>query len=362
MAWNPFKIVSKKSIGVDIGTFSIKIIELSKVGRKIRLENYGEARAKTLLRESSNKGNIAPLSLAVEEVSEVIISILEKANITTKKAVFSIPDFASFFTTFYLPPMSSKELESAVSYEAREHIPVPLSKVTLDWEIIEGRTTESKRQKGVPIRILLVAAPNEIVKQYFDIAAKSGLELVGLEVEEMALSSAIIKGEDKNKVVCILDIGARSTTVNIIDKGVLKSSSSFDISGAKFTNEIANSLHISYNEAESLKQKIGLSNQYQVKNALFPVLASTLADIEKIFRDFENSEKKKIEKIIIAGGSALLPELIQKVSDYFKLKYGVEIANPFSDIEYPPILKKTILEVGPRYAIAVGDALRGLEE
>ena len=360
--WNLFKMSSKKSVGVDIGTSSIKIIELSEVGRRIRLENYGEARSQSFLRKLSDNENVDTLLLSVNEVTRVIISILKKANILTKKAVFSIPDFASFFTTFYLPPMSSKELKQAVLYEAEEHIPVPLSKVTLDWEIIEGRTVESKIQKGVPIKILLVAAPNEVINQYSDIAAQSGLELNALEVEEMALSAALIKGENKNKVVCILDIGARSTTVNIVDKGVLKSSYSLDISGTKFTNEIAKSLHISYNEAESLKQKIGLSNQYQVKNAMFPLLATTLGDIEKIFKNFEQSSHKKIEKVIVAGGSALLPDLIQKVSDYFQLKYGVEIANPFSDIFYPPILKKTILKVGPRYTIAVGNALRGLEE
>lgn len=358
--WNPFQMASKRSIGVDVGTSSIKIVELSRAGRRIKLENYGEARTKTLLRKSSTGGGADTLLLSVDEVSQVIISILEKADITTKKAVFSIPDFASFFTTFYLPPMSSKELEQAVLYEAREHIPVPLSKVTLDWDVIEGRTTDSKRQKPVPIRILLVAAPNEIVQQYSDIASKSGLQLDTLEVEEMALSGALIKEEDQKKVVCILDIGARSTTVNIVDKGVLKSSYSFDISGAKFTNAIANSLHISYNEAESLKQKIGLSDQYQVKNVLFPLLATTLSDIENIFRNFEQSSKEKIEKVIIAGGSALLPDLMKRVSDYFQLKYGVEIANPFSDIIYPPILKQTILRVGPRYTIAVGNALRGL--
>ena len=360
--WNFFQTISKKSIGVDIGTSSIKIVELAKVGRKIRLENYGEARAKTLLRKSSTNEDTSTLLLSSDEISQVIMSILEKANITTKKAVFSIPDFASFFTTFYLPPMSSKELDQAVLYEAKEHIPVPLSKVTLDWDIIEGRTTENKRQKPVPIRILLVAAPNQIVQQYSDIANKSGLELEALEVEEMALSEALIKGDDKNKVVCILDIGARSTTINIVDKGVLKSSYSFDISGAKFTETIANSLHISYNEAESLKQKIGLSDQYQVKNVLFPLLAATLSDIEKIFKNFEQSSKEKIEKVIVAGGSALLPDLIKKVSDYFQLKYGVEVANPFSDIVYPSILKDTLLKVGPRYVIAVGNALRGIEE
>lgn len=360
--WNLFRTVSKKSIGVDVGTSSIKIIELSKTGRRIKLENYGEARAKTLLRKSSIREDVETLSFSVDEVSRVILSILEKANIFTRRAVFSIPDFASFFTTFYLPPMSSKELNQAVLYEAREHIPVPLSKVTLDWDIIEGRTTESKRQKAVPLRILLVAVPNEIVQQYSDIATKSGLELEALEVEEMALSDALIKGDDVKKVVCILDIGARSTTVNIVDKGVLKGSYSFDISGAKFTNAIVNSLHISYNEAESLKRKIGLSGQYQIKDVLFPLLATTLSNIERIFKNFEQTNKKKIEKVIVAGGSALLPDLIQKVSDYFKLKYGVEIANPFSDIVYPAILKDTILKVGPRYAIAVGNALRGLEK
>ncbi len=359
--WNFFGITPRKSLGIDIGTFSIKIIELSKT-KKVKLENYGEGKSQTNLINLPKNKDERSFSLSLEKSSQIITQVLQEANIVTKKVVFSLPDFASFFTTFYLPPMTEKELGPAVEYEAKEHIPVPLTKVTLDWEIIKGQVVKPRSKIRSPIKILLVAAPNQIVNQYSQIANQCGLETVGLEVEETALSRALIKNEDKERVVCIFDIGTTSSTINIINKGVLEESYSFDISGDKFTEVIAKYFKVSYNEAESLKQKLGLNSQYQIKNLLFPLIASVLSQVEKIFKDFERTEGKKVEKIILAGGSALLPDLAKQVSDYFNLKYGVEMANPFSDIIYPSVLKRVILKSGPRYSIAVGDALRGLEE
>jgi len=148
---------------------------------------------------------------------------------------------------------------------------------------------------------------------------------------------------------------------NIIDKKILKMSHSFDIAGNEFTQMIAKSLNVDYKEAEDLKRKYGLrpSEEKNIAQILYPPIDMILIEIEKIFSNFYQIEKNGVQKLILAGGTAFLPGLKEYFSE--KLKIEIEIANPFSDIFCPPILDKTLKEMGPAYAIALGAAIRGLE-
>ena len=353
--WNPFKIAPQIFLGVDIGTFSIKIVEVSRWGKKRKLENYGEMQAEALYEKPFRTFEKSTLTVSDTDVVRAILAILREARIKTKKAYFSIPDFSSFFTTFDLPQMTEDELSQAVRYEARQHIPLPLSEVTLDWQIIGGKEAN---QKSTTLKILLVVVPNEIIQQYQEIARNSQLELLSLEAEAFGLARALIT--DPTTAVALVDIGARSTTINIIDRGILKISHSFDTSGNDLTNVIAKGLDLSHGEAEELKKKHGLlSSEIDTRVPMLPLIDLILNEIEKIFQNFYRTEKKEIQKLILAGGSAFLPGL----ADYFSknLALTVEIANPFSNIYYPPILEETLREMGPSYAIALGTALRGLE-
>jgi len=355
-----FKTV-KNCLGIDIGTSTIKIVELSLRGERVKLEKYGEISIQTLYEKPFRTFEKSALLLSSQDISRAILAILDEAKISERKAIFSIPDFSSFFTSFELPPMTKEELPSAIRFEARHYIPLPLSEVTLDWSIIKGEVDRKK----TPLKILLVAVPNDIISQYQQIASLSKLELKALEAEVFGLVRSLVK-EDK-RTIALLDIGAQSTTINLIDEKILKISHSFDVSGNQLTQLLAKSLNIDYNEAEGLKRKYGLSFPdkeapaiaLKIRDILTPLIDLILLEIEKISLGFFQTEKKEIQKIILAGGSALFPGL----RDYFltALKKEVEIANPFLDMIYPPILERTLKEMGPSYATAVGVALRGLE-
>jgi len=126
------------------------------------------------------------------------------------------------------------------------------------------------------------------------------------------------------------------------------------------TRVLSKSLNIGYNEAEELKKKYGIrSLEMPVGRILSPLVDLLAGEIEKISRNFYQTEGKNIERIIVAGGLALLSGLKEYLADW--LKKPVEIANPFADILYPPVLGDVLKEMGPSYAIAVGMALRGLE-
>jgi len=359
MSFSLFKVIPKRSVGIDIGTSAVKLVEIRRWGKRKRLENYGEVKAKTLFEKPFRIYEKSTLSLSEEEISRAIRAIMVEGGIKTTTASFAIPDFSSFFTTFELPPMSKEELSRAVHYEARRHIPLPLSEVTLDWQIVNEKRIKEER---APLKILVVAVPKEVIYQYQRIASLAQLQLRALEAEVFSLLRALIVGKKKEEVVCLVDIGAQSTTCSIIDQGSLKVSHSFDISGNEWTHIISKSLKVSYNEAEELKQKIGLSSSsHKIKEILLPLVDLAISEIDKMSKAFYQAEGKKVQRIIVAGGSALMPGLISYFAENLRPERGVEIANPFSDLFYPPILEEALKEMGPSFAVAVGAALRDLD-
>ncbi len=359
MIWNPFKITPKGFLGIDIGTSAIKIVEMSRAGKRRKLDNYGEMKAEALYEKPFRTFEKSTLSFSNRDVVRALSAVLKEAGFKTNKAFFSIPDFSTFFTTISLPAMTDEEIPQAVNYEAPQHIPLPLQSVTLDWQIVEREAGTALGQET--IKVLLVAVPKDVIQQYQQIAAATGLELLSMEAEVFSLSRALIGEPEKTQTISLVDIGARSTTINIVDNGILKVSHSFDTSGSDFTTVIAKGLNTDYAEAELLERKQGLlSESNGPKETMLPLIDLIMEEIRKIFSSFLQTEGKEVKKIILAGGSAFMPGL----ADYFmkNLSKPTEIANPFINIYYPPILENTLKEMGPSYAIAVGVALRGLEE
>ena len=359
MIWNPFKIAPKGFLGVDIGTSAIKIVEMSRAGKRRNLDNYGEMKAEALYEKPFRTFEKSTLSFSNRDVMRALSAVLKEAKFKTNQAFFSIPDFSTFFTTISLPAMTEEEIPQAVNYEAPQHIPLPLQSVTLDWQVVEREASATLGQET--IKVLLVAVPKDVIQQYQQIAEATGLELLSIEAEVFSLSRALIGEAEKSQTISLVDIGARSTTINIVDNGILRVSHSFDTSGGDFTTVIAKGLNTEYAEAELLKKKQGLlSESNGPKETMLPLIDLITEEVKKIFSSFFQAEGKEVKKIILAGGSALMPGIV----NYFikNLSKPVELASPFVNIYYPPILEDTLKEMGPSYAIAVGAALRGLEE
>ena len=362
--FNPLQLlIPRKFLGIDIGTSYIKLVEISKFGYRTKLENYGSLSASILYEKTFRTFEKSTLLLNSRDISRAILAIIEEAGIKAKLAIFSIPDFSTFFTNIELPPMTKEELPDAVRFEARQHIPLPLNEVTLDWQIIEGKPLNQKKNSQTKLRVLLAAVPNEVINQYREIARIAQLKLFALEAEVFGLIRSLTE-EDGLGPFAIIDIGAQSTTCNVIDKKMLQISHSFDMGGNEFTKVLSKSLNISEQEADALKKKYGIlpaasGAGQDVRGILLPLVDTILREAERIFSSFAARQDKKIQKVLLAGGLALLPGL----KEYFAENLGkeTEIANPFKNIFYPPILEKTLKEMGPAFAIAAGMALRGLE-
>jgi len=352
---NPAKMFfPKKMIGVDIGTSSIKVVELSRWGQGKTLENYGEIKSVSLYKEPFRDVEKGSYMLSNYFVSRAIRAILDEAKIKTKAVIFSIPDFSTFCTSFDLPPMEANELNDAVYYNASQYIPLPITETTLDWKLISG--TPGDKQSS--LKIFLVAIPNQVIQDYQKVAQLAGLDLYAVEAEVLGLVRSLVK-EDK-KCVCLIDIGVQSTTINIIDKKKLKKSYSFDFAGSQLTYSISSALGLGHTQAEDLKNSEGLtSSKEEISKTLYLLIDPLVLEVRKVLADFYQQEGREIDAIYLTGGTSGLPGL----REYFQevLKKKVEIPNCFSELLSPPILGKTLEKMSPSFSVATGVALGGLE-
>ncbi|MFH1968219.1 MAG: type IV pilus assembly protein PilM [bacterium] len=352
---NPLKMFfPKKMVGVDIGTSSIKIVELSRWGQGKTLENYGEIKSVSLYKEPFRNSEKGGYLLSNYFVSRAIRAVLDEARIKTKAAIFSIPDFSTFCTSFELPPMSAKEVPEAVYYNAPQYIPLPTTETTLDWRLVEG-TPGNKKSK---LKIFLVAIPNQTVQDSRTVAQLAGLELYAVEAEALGLARALVK--ENRDFICLVDIGVQSTTVSIVDRQKVKKSYSIDFAGSQLTHAISSALGLGHLQAEEFKNKQGLlPSKENISKTLYLLIDPLLLEIKKILVNFQQEEGKEADLIYLTGGTSALPGL----KEYFQesLKKKVEIPNCFSELLYPPILEKTLLNIAPRFSVATGVALGGLE-
>ena len=350
-----FKLfLPKKMVGIDIGTSAIKIVEVSRWGKGKTLENYGEIQSDSIYKDSSlSMDNKGVRALSGDFVPLAIKGILEEAKIKTKEAIFSIPDFYTFCTSFDIPPMPENEIAGAVQYNASQYITLPIQEVTLDWRIIAGTPNGN-----TPLKIFLVAVPNQVIQEYQTIAKQAGLEIYAMEAEAMGMARALVKSN--KKTICLMDIGVQSSTVNIIDDGIVKRSYSFNFYSGQLARAVSVTLNVGLEEAERIKNKEGVnSTNSGVANSLSTLLDPLVAELRNISSEFLQSEQKEVEEIYLTGGSANLPGLKEHVAK--ALEKTVLVPNCFSDFLYPPVLEERLRQMSPSFSAAVGVALGGLE-
>jgi type IV pilus assembly protein PilM len=254
-------------LGVDIGTSSIKLCELSAFNGRPRLVTYGFTEKSVSSLGSSN------IIDDTDEAAQAIRSICLKSNTQSKKAITALPNFSVFTSILNLPAMPKKELASAISWEAKKIIPTPLDEIILDWKIIEELDVAAGNSNAAPalnnpqenkalkrifskskknLRILLTGANKSLVRKYIEVFNKAGLSLLSLETENFALIRSLV-GNDKSNIM-VIDLGANTSSISIVEKGIPVLSRSLELGGAMITKAISTSLNINLDRAEQFKQ------------------------------------------------------------------------------------------------------------
>lgn len=338
-------------LGVDIGDSSLKMVELEKRGKKIYLTNYAFS-------ENVSDVNFTKIEDSAY-LAKAINKVRNEAKIKAKKVTASLPTFAVFSSIINLTGVDKKNLTDQVLEEAKKVIPLPLEEMKIDFKIIP-EPAESKAVKS-NIRVFLTCSPRKIVRKYIDVFRQASLELSYLETETFSLVRSLI-GNDKSTIM-IVEIGANSTDISVVRESIPVLNRSLEICGTTITKTLVEKLGLTFAQAEQFKLDLSASGAEKAVGQLPPVIIKTITPIIseiKYMLDFYNmSNQKPIEKIVLSGGSALLLNLAQYLSD--ELNMQVLIGDPFNRIIYSDELKPIIREIGPKLAVAVGLALRDIE-
>jgi type IV pilus assembly protein PilM len=335
-------------LGVDLGTGSIKVVELASVNGQARLLTYGFAE----LPPEDMKFNAHE---KLERTAQALNDICIKAHVTSRKAVAALPTFAVFSSLLTLPAMNEQEVGQALTYEAKKIVPLPLDEMILDWKVLPGPVATARRDKTM--RVLLTAAPKNLVKQYLDIFRLAKIEILSLETEAFALGRALLGLEPS--VAVLVDVGALTTDVAVVQDHIPLLNRSIDVGGVTVSKAIAASLQIDYRRAEQFKRDVGLTLQggtSGVPKIIEQTLGPIVNEVKYAISLYQAEGSKPIEKLVLTGGSAFLPQLPQYLEQVFQLK--VVIGDPWAQVSYPVDLKGVLEDIGPRFATAIGLALR----
>jgi len=337
-------------LGIDIGNDSIKIVELKKEKDKVRLVTYGFS-------ENVNIGKTTWQD-SVTNTAKIIQKIIKSSGMTSISAVASLPTFSVFSSVLNLSNVTKKDIASAVHWEAKKVIPLPLDEMILDWKIIKDAESDESGET----KVLLTGAPQTLVKKYIEIFKKSQVNLLSLETETFSLVRSLI-GHDKSTIL-LLEIGASTTDVTIVDKGIPMLNRSIDVAGNSITKAIAKNLNVDLDQAEQFKYDMGITSLDSLDEGVPKIISESISPIVNeikyainLFRG-KNGDKE-IEKIILSGGSAFLPNLTMYLSKVLDMK--VIVGNPWEAVSYPVDLQPLLNEIGPRMSVAIGLALRETE-
>lgn len=371
-----FGSTGESFVGVDIGASSIKVVELKKHQNKVALVTYGFSD-----RLSSNYGDANKLDL--KYVTSSLESIIRKSSVTSKNVVASLPTFAVFSSIINLGGnLSEKDLSLSINWEAKKVIPLPLEDIVLDWQRIDepellapkpGQDQTPKDNKTAPApvvgapapkkpttnRVLLIGAPKNLIKSYAYTFKSLRLNLISLETEVFGLIRSLI-GSDKATIM-IIQMGANSTNIFIVDKGIPLLSRSIDVGGLAITKAISKNLNISLEKAEQFKYDlISHGAGSDLPKPVIEAMAPILNEAKYVLGAFSSKENQEIERVILSGGSSLL----QGLPEYFSslLEKNVVVGDPWFRVAYPAELKPVLDQIGPRMSVAIGLAMREFDK
>lgn len=349
-------------LGIDIGSSTIKVVQIKKKHGRAVLETYGELALGPYAGVEVGRST----SLPVEKIIEAIKDILRESKTNTTTCGVALPLSSSLISFISIPTVPEKQIGEVVSLEARKYIPVPLDEVMLDWSVIpkeESYVTEddSSKAEKQEIDVLVVAIHNEFLNNYQSIMIGSGLHPKFYEIE--IFSSIRVSVDQGVHTDMIIDMGARSTKLYIVERGVLRSSHIINKGSQDITLALAKTLSIPVTEAENMKRLYGLKGgpEYKELTEIITVnLDYIFYEANATLLAFQRKYAKNVGKVILTGGGVLLKGFI----DLAKISFQTEVnyADPFGKLETPAFLAEEFARAGPEFSVAIGAAVRSLSE
>lgn len=373
---NPFKNIfsnikvfdsttNDSAVGIDIGSSSIKVVEIKKKKGKVILETYGMISLGTYA--ETDIGRVT--NLPAEKISEALKEVLKQSGVVTNSSAVAFPVQSSLIFSVDLPPQIKEgEIASIIPTEARKYIPVPITEVSLDWFLIPEKEPSFEDVNNPEIslmpaqkkEVLVIAVQNDAISKYRSIVSQGNLDVGFFEVE--IFSSIRSNLEHELSLVLLVDLGASRTKLSLIEFGIVKSFHTIPRGGADITDSISKSLNIPFTKAEEKKKEFGLYGDPVEKDLVNIIKIHTdyiFSETNNVLLSYEKKHGKTISKVIFTGGGAMLKGLKEVATNNFKAE--VEVGNPFSKVVTPEFLQKVLESIGPEFGVAVGLALRKLQ-
>jgi len=306
--------VKQAPIGIDISDYSIEVMQLNNDGQ---LRTYGRI---LLEKGIVNDGRIVKPEQLAAKLKQVLhitkpIPLLKRGQAKAGlKAVASLPESKTYIHTFDVDSQQvTAKLIKEIDTEVAAVVPFDVNSMQKDYLEI------NQPDKA----LLFVGTSKDLVGNYTNVFAAAGIELVALDIESSSLGRALLPQDTRRLPAAILDIGARTTSLSIFDnKKNLNYSVSIPIAGNHFTRAIAEGLKVDWQKAEALKRQHGLNPDSRVSSIIQRNLSQIVEECRQAINYHEQKNGQKIQEIILAGGSALVP----KIDEYFSKNLGTRVS------------------------------------
>src|SRR5499426_152849 len=342
---------SKQLVGLDIGSSSIKSVELKSTKAGYELVSFG---MESLAPDTVVDGAI----MDAPQVANAIGRIFDSASIKTKNVATALSGHSVIVKPVSLPLMTEEELYDRIQTEASQHIPFDIADVNLSYQLLESVDAQ--------MDVLLVAVKKDKILNHTNVLAQAGKTPVVVDIDAFGLQNCfeVNYEPDAAQTVALLNIGASVMNIDIVRGGIPLFTRDVSVGGNQYTDALQKELDLSFEDAERLKKGDTLPSvtDEQKQQILRSVSDILTLEIQKTFDFFRaTASGENIQRILVAGGTARVPGLVDLLREEFAMP--VEELNPFRRIAINPgrYSEDQLREMSPRLAIAVGLALRSFD-
>src|ERR1700682_4042327 len=348
---------SKLALGLDIGSSSVKLVQLKEAKRGYILEAFGVA---PLPPEAIVDGALRTPA----RVLGPIRGLVAQYKLKNREAAIGVSGHSVIIKKISMPRMTQEELEESIQWEAEQYIPFDVKDVNIDVQIL----TPPEDDTGTgQMDVLLVAAKKDMIDDYTSVVSEAGLRPVVVDVYAFAVQISFEVNYElpKNETIVLVNAGASVCNINVLANGLTTFTRDVTMGGNQFTEEIQKQLNVSYDEAEKLKvggdaaQDSDSVVPQEVERVIQGVADQMAGEIQRSL-DFytATAADSHIARLYLSGGTAKIPALFKVIEQ--RVGLPVEILNPFKgvEIDHRRFDPNSVMEIAPSAAVGVGLALR----
>lgn len=333
--------------GLDIGSTALRVVELKGAPGSKTLYKYAYMPIDNKLAMSDSKND-------QQRLTQSIAQLVDQAHLSTKNVAVGIPSNRVFTTVADVDRLPAHEMEKSIRYQADALIPTPLSESKIDWAILGDSPVDKTKQE-----ILLTSVPNEFVERRLDIIEAAGLNVVAFEPDNLALARSLLV-PDAQAAYLILDVGHKSSDMVVMFGGMPRLTRSIPTGMEAVMRTAMQNLNVDEKQAEQFVMKFGLSREKlegQVYQAIIGAVDILTGEVEKSIKFFQTRYTNVgLDKIVITGGGAVLPEFPLYLANKFVL--NVEIGNPWHGVQFSSDRQNELLAIANQFSVAIGLAER----